>query len=61
MSCVTLFAGVVVVVDSESFPKQSRDVAELVYEVLVDVPSNASVLIACNKQDMPTAKSAQVT
>jgi archaellum biogenesis ATPase FlaH len=50
--------GIVVVVDSATFTKQARDVAELIYDTLAN--TNASVLIAANKSDLPMAKSSDV-
>jgi signal recognition particle receptor subunit beta len=55
--------GIILVVDSVSFPQESRDVAELVYDTLADstfTSHRVPLLLACNKQDMLTAKSVSV-
>lgn len=52
--------GVVFVVDSGTFPKTQRDVAELLYDVLLRLPKSVPLLVACNKQDVAVAKSEQV-
>ncbi|KAK2191459.1 hypothetical protein NP493_53g18057 [Ridgeia piscesae] len=52
---------VIFVVDSLTFQKDVKDVAEALYTVLTDnVLSHCSVLIACNKQDMTLAKGAKL-
>nr|XP_033815215.1 signal recognition particle receptor subunit beta isoform X1 [Geotrypetes seraphini] len=54
---------VVFVVDSATFQREVKDVAELLYQLLTDsvVLKNApSLLIACNKQDITMAKSAKL-
>ncbi|XP_074859860.1 signal recognition particle receptor subunit beta [Carettochelys insculpta] len=54
---------IVFVVDSVAFQREVKDVAEFLYQVLTDstVVKNApSLLIACNKQDIPMAKSAKL-
>jgi len=51
---------VVFLIDSVKFPKEVRDVAELMYDVLANRTmqhNKASILVACNKQDQPMAKS----
>jgi len=59
----SLLIGLIFVIDSSTFSKEAKDVAEYVYDVLVD-PSlsrkDLRVLIACNKQDLPIVKSAEV-
>ena len=55
--------GLVFLVDSSSLARQLRDVAEFLFAVLGDrtVAGNAiPVCVACNKQDLPTAKGAAV-
>nr|XP_047132780.1 signal recognition particle receptor subunit beta isoform X1 [Hydra vulgaris]XP_047132781.1 signal recognition particle receptor subunit beta isoform X1 [Hydra vulgaris] len=55
--------GIIFVIDSVNFPRELRDVAEFLYDVLANrtmQKNKVSILIACNKQDMPTAKSSQV-
>ncbi|XP_078032593.1 signal recognition particle receptor beta [Augochlora pura] len=53
--------GVVYVIDSVTFQKDIRDVAEYLYNILSE-PSmqNKSVLILCNKQDQTMAKGSSV-
>ncbi|XP_038608267.1 signal recognition particle receptor subunit beta [Tachyglossus aculeatus] len=54
---------IVFVVDSGTFQREVKDVAQFLYQVLIDslVLKNApSLLIACNKQDITMAKSAKV-
>lgn len=59
----SLTKGIVCVVDSVTFQKEIRDVAELLYTILTD-PVMASIypqlLILCNKQDMTMAKGSKV-
>ncbi|GCB64890.1 hypothetical protein scyTo_0007602 [Scyliorhinus torazame] len=55
--------GIVFVVDSVSFQKEVKDVAEFLYMLLTDavIAKNAPpLLIACNKQDVTMAKSAKL-
>ncbi|KAK0410952.1 hypothetical protein QR680_005406 [Steinernema hermaphroditum] len=51
--------GIVMVVDSSTFGKQARDVAELLYDVLYETGKSLPVVVACNKQDLAVSKSAQ--
>ncbi|XP_004716042.2 signal recognition particle receptor subunit beta [Echinops telfairi] len=54
---------VVFVVDSAAFQREVKDVAEFLYQVLVDsvgLKNAPSFLIACNKQDIAMAKSAKL-
>ncbi|XP_053164973.1 signal recognition particle receptor subunit beta, partial [Hemicordylus capensis] len=54
---------VVFVVDSVAFQREMKDVAEFLYQVLIDsmVLKNAPpLLIACNKQDVTMAKSSKL-
>ncbi|NXY11560.1 SRPRB protein, partial [Pteruthius melanotis] len=54
---------IVFVVDSVAFQREVKDVAEFLYQVLVDgtVLRNApALLVACNKQDVTMAKSAKL-
>ncbi|KAG5837012.1 signal recognition particle receptor subunit beta [Anguilla rostrata] len=54
---------IVFVVDSASFQKEVRDVAELLYSLLTDsvIARNApTLLVTCNKQDITMAKSAKL-
>ncbi|XP_067394801.1 signal recognition particle receptor subunit beta [Emydura macquarii macquarii] len=54
---------IVFVVDSAAFQREVKDVAEFLYQILVDctVLKNAPpLLIACNKQDITMAKSAKL-
>ncbi|KAI6239246.1 Signal recognition particle receptor domain containing protein [Aphelenchoides fujianensis] len=51
---------VLFVVDGATFAKKSRDIAELLYDVLVATRgAKMPVMIACNKQDAPTAKNSE--
>lgn len=44
---------VIFVIDSETVSKKTRDVAELLYDVLVAIRSSGTpLLIVCNKQDL---------
>jgi len=55
--------GIVFLIDSVKFPKEIRDVAELMYDLLANRTmkrNKAAILVACNKQDQPTAKSCNV-
>jgi len=55
--------GVVFLIDSVKFPKEIRDVAELMYDLLANRTmkhNKARILVACNKQDQVTAKSCNV-
>uniref|UniRef100_A0A8R1XZT5 Signal recognition particle receptor subunit beta n=1 Tax=Onchocerca volvulus TaxID=6282 RepID=A0A8R1XZT5_ONCVO len=51
--------GIVFVIDSSTFSKRSRDVAAFLYDVLYESEKKIPVLIACNKQNCPLAKSSQ--
>ncbi|KAG8510343.1 Signal recognition particle receptor subunit beta [Galemys pyrenaicus] len=54
---------VVFVVDSAAFQREVKDVAEFLYQVLIDsmsLKNTPSFLIACNKQDITMAKSAKL-
>ena len=54
---------IIIVVDSLAFLSNVRDVADLVYTVISDVVVSSKrlpILIVCNKQDEPKAKSSQV-
>ncbi|VDP07075.1 unnamed protein product [Heligmosomoides polygyrus] len=52
--------GIMFVVDSSSFSKRSRDVAELLYDVALESGKKVPIVVACNKQDHGLAKSSQV-
>jgi len=55
-----LVRGVIYVVDSITFSKRVRDVAEFLYDVLFATEGKIPVLVACNKQDdEDNAKSSQ--
>jgi signal recognition particle receptor subunit beta len=44
---------IVFVIDSDTVSKKTRDVAELLYDVLVAIrSSNTPLLVVCNKQDL---------
>ncbi|XP_055426097.1 signal recognition particle receptor subunit beta [Bubalus kerabau] len=54
---------IVFVVDSAAFQREVKDVAEFLYQVLLDsigLKNTPSFLIACNKQDITMAKSAKL-
>lgn len=54
---------IIVVVDSLAFLSNVRDVADLIYTVISDPVISSKripILVVCNKQDEPKAKSAQV-
>lgn len=55
--------GILFVVDSVNFPREARDVAEIMYDILGDKylsKSTSSILVVCNKQDLTMAKSQSV-
>ncbi|KAI6236836.1 Signal recognition particle receptor subunit beta [Aphelenchoides besseyi] len=47
------------VIDSDTFTKKARDIAELLYDVLIAMQnaSKVPIMVVCNKQDLDTAKS----
>ncbi|CAG9534616.1 unnamed protein product [Cercopithifilaria johnstoni] len=51
--------GIVFVIDSSTFSKRSRDVAAFLYDVLYESEKKIPMLVACNKQNCPLAKSSQ--
>ncbi|XP_071607755.1 signal recognition particle receptor subunit beta [Heliangelus exortis] len=54
---------IVFVVDSVAFQREVKDVAEFLYQVLVDgtvLKNSPPLLVACNKQDVTMAKSAKL-
>jgi len=57
-------SAVIYVVDSSTFQKDCRETAEFLYEILshpqIVKQRRLPILIACNKQDNPLSKSAQV-
>eukprot|EP00070_Physeter_catodon_P015456 XP_023973251.1 signal recognition particle receptor subunit beta [Physeter catodon] len=56
-------SAIVFVVDSAAFQREVKDVAEFLYQVLLDsigLKNTPSFLIACNKQDITMAKSAKL-
>ncbi|PAV84956.1 hypothetical protein WR25_08512 [Diploscapter pachys] len=48
--------GILFVVDSASFSKRARDVAEFLYDVALESAKMIPIMIACNKQDLDLAK-----
>ncbi|VDL83740.1 unnamed protein product [Nippostrongylus brasiliensis] len=52
--------GITFIIDSSTFTKRSRDVAELFYDVALESGKKVPILVACNKQDHGLAKSSQV-
>lgn len=55
--------GLVFLIDSVNFPREIRDVAEYMYDLLANrtmQKNKMSILVACNKQDLTTAKSNNV-
>jgi len=57
-------SAIIYVVDSSTFQKDCRETAEFLYEILshpqIVKQRRLPILIACNKQDLPLSKSAQV-
>ena len=51
---------IVFVVDSSTFNKKVKDVAELLYDVIYSSRSRIPILVACNKQDIDHAKASKV-
>ncbi|KAH7710587.1 Signal recognition particle receptor [Aphelenchoides avenae] len=51
---------IVFVVDSATFGKKAKDVAELAYDVIYECNKRIPLLIACNKQDINIAKTSKV-
>ncbi|MCP9259798.1 Signal recognition particle receptor subunit beta [Dirofilaria immitis] len=51
--------GIIFVIDSSTFSKRSRDVAAFLYDVLYESEKKIPILVACNKQNCPLAKSSQ--
>lgn len=54
--------GIIFVIDSNCISKNIKDVAELLYNVLIDdsiVNSSLDLLVACNKQDLLASKSSK--
>ncbi|EFO21392.1 hypothetical protein LOAG_07098 [Loa loa] len=51
--------GIIFVLDSSTFSKKSRDVAAFLYDVLHESEKKIPILVACNKQNCPLAKSSQ--
>lgn len=55
--------GILFLIDSVNFPREIRDVAECMYDLLANrtmQKNKVSVMVACNKQDVATAKSDKV-
>jgi len=55
--------GIIFMVDSVNFSREVRGAAEFLYDVFANktmLKNKVSILIACNKQDVPTAKSCTV-
>ncbi|VDN51176.1 unnamed protein product [Dracunculus medinensis] len=52
--------GIIFVIDSSTFGRKSRDVAELLYDVLYESRKCVPSLVTCNKQDSSLAKSSRV-
>lgn len=50
---------VIFLVDSDTATKKARDLAELLHDILLHVGKEVPVLVACNKQDLDTAKSSK--
>ncbi|GMS79472.1 hypothetical protein PENTCL1PPCAC_1647 [Pristionchus entomophagus] len=51
---------IVAVIDSSSINKRARDVAELLYDTLLESNKKVPMLVACNKQDVGLAKAPHV-
>ncbi|KAJ6669278.1 hypothetical protein lerEdw1_008087 [Lerista edwardsae] len=59
----TAARAIVFVVDSVAFQREMKDVAQFLYELLIDstvLKNVPSLLIACNKQDVTMAKSSKL-
>jgi len=57
----TLAKGIIFVIDSSTVQKDVRDVADALYTVLADSSTApCSILLACNKQDITTAKGVHI-
>eukprot|EP00794_Sanderia_malayensis_P015444 gene15444-17023_t len=55
--------GILFLVDSATFPKQARDIAEFLYDIFASKvwrKTKPPILVVCNKQDLPVAKSCNV-
>ncbi|CAD5224973.1 unnamed protein product [Bursaphelenchus okinawaensis] len=50
---------VLFLIDSDTFTKKARDIAEFLHDVLYTTKDNVSLLVGCNKQDLDTAKSSK--
>ncbi|XP_077147382.1 signal recognition particle receptor subunit beta [Ranitomeya variabilis] len=59
----TSVRAMIFVVDSSSFQREVKEVAEFFYQILTDATllrNNPPILVACNKQDISMAKSAKL-
>uniref|UniRef100_A0AAF5HXQ1 Signal recognition particle receptor subunit beta n=1 Tax=Strongyloides stercoralis TaxID=6248 RepID=A0AAF5HXQ1_STRER len=52
--------GIIFVVDSSTFTKHARDIAELLYDILIKTKSSIDIFVACNKQDILLSKNKNV-
>uniref|UniRef100_A0A0N5BKF5 Signal recognition particle receptor subunit beta n=1 Tax=Strongyloides papillosus TaxID=174720 RepID=A0A0N5BKF5_STREA len=52
--------GIILVIDSSMFTKQARDIAELLYDILLKTKSSTNIFVACNKQDILLSKNKDV-
>uniref|UniRef100_A0A0K0FK25 Signal recognition particle receptor subunit beta n=1 Tax=Strongyloides venezuelensis TaxID=75913 RepID=A0A0K0FK25_STRVS len=52
--------GIILVIDSSMFTKQARDIAELLYDILLKTKSSINIFVACNKQDILLSKNKDV-
>lgn len=50
---------VLFVIDSDTFTKKVRDIGDFMHDVLYAIGTETPFLVACNKQDLDTAKSSK--
>lgn len=55
-----LLKGVIFVIDSSTFTKKIKDVAEFLYDVLFECRDKIPIIVACNKQDASYSKASKV-
>lgn len=55
-----LLKGVIFVIDSSTFTKKIKDVAEFLYDVLFECRDKIPIIVACNKQDASYSKASKL-